>query len=284
MGTNVIAGLPEPRKRPARLIGTMTALLLLGGCSDVSTSSGTTGPEDSEAFSDAVYVALVRKFSSDDGGSVDYAAWQSSADDMAALDEHIAAIARFSPRSHPGMFPSGDAETSYWINAYNALVIDSVLDLWPLESVRDVRVSLTSRLIPGKGFFYDREIVVGGQRTNLLNLEQQILRDQQDPRLHFALNCASDSCPVLRASAWSDAELDVAAREFINNPANVSVQADAVHLSSIFKWYRKEFPQDLYSYLRQYADDDLPAQLATAFELDLPIRYVEYDWSLNVDD
>jgi len=237
--------------------------------------------DDLETFSDADFLTLLRKYAIDDGDSVDYAAWQASADDMALLDGHIAAIGEFSPKSHPQLFQSTDVQKRYWINAYNALVLDSVLDLWPLESVREVHVSLTSRVIPGKGFFYDRDVVVGGERTNLLSLEKEVLKSQQDVRLHFALNCASDSCPVLRASDWSDEELDRAALDFINDPANVAVADNSVHLSSIFKWYRGDFPRDLYAYLQQYAAPALHAELAMAAENRFPRRYIEYDWSLN---
>ena len=153
-----------------------------------------------------------------------------------------------------------------------------------MQSVRDVKISFTSRLVPGKGFFYDRKVVVGGKQTSLYKFEKQVLRDQKDPRLHFALNCSSDSCPVLRAWGWSDAQLDAAARDFINDRANVSMDDDTLTLSSIFKWYKKEFPDDIYSYLQQYAEPGLGQQLQTAKDYNYRIRYRPYDWSLNDSD
>ena len=86
-----------------------------------------------------------------------------------------------------------------------------------------------SRVVPGKGFFYDRKIVVGGERTSLYQFEKKVLAGQKDPRLHFALNCASESCPVLRPSDWSDDDLDEAAREFVNRPANASIDPSGDH-------------------------------------------------------
>lgn len=275
--------------RPSNLLPGLVFLLVatVTGCNDASPQDaglivgGEAGRQEAASFSDAVYLQLVGKYATENGNAVDYAAWQASAEDMQRLDAHVTAIGEISPRNHPEMFRTRDAERRYWINAYNALVIDAVLDLWPLESVRDVRVSLTSRLIPGKGFFYDREILVGGQTTNLRDLERDVLAAQEDPRLHFALNCASDSCPVLRASDWSDDALEQAARDFINDPANVSVDAKAVRLSSIFKWYRREFPEDMYAYLLQYAEPPLKQRLLMAREAGLPTRFIDYDWSVN---
>ena len=235
-------------------------------------------------YSNEPFLALVRKYAIDDGDKVDYAAWKKSPEDLARLDRQVDLIARVSPDSHPELFPTSEAQRSYWINTYNTLVLHAVLDYWPLQSVRDVKISFTSRLVPGKGFFYDRKVVVGGKQTSLYKFEKQVLRDQKDTRLHFALDCASDSCPVLRAWGWSDAQLDAAARDFINDRANVSMDDDTLTLSSIFKWYKKEFPDDIYSYLQQYAEPGLGQQLQTAKDYNYRIRYRPYDWSLNDSD
>jgi hypothetical protein len=232
-------------------------------------------------YSDKPYQSLIAKYAVADGDGVDYAAWQASAEDMAAMDDFIRLIGHVSPTSHPELFPSQDRAKSYWINAYNALVLDAVLDHWPLDSVRDVTVSLSSRILPGKGFFYDQDVVVGGEVTNLKKLEEHVLESLDDPRLHFALNCASESCPVLRASDWSDAELDQAARDFVNNIENVEVADGRLVLSRIFKWYKKDFPRDIASYLKNYAGPGLEAQLAVAIAEDYPVTYRDYDWSLN---
>ena len=241
----------------------------------------TTAVEKTAVYSDEPFLALVRKYAIDDGDKVDYAAWKNSAEDLATLDRHVDLIARVSPDSHPELFSTSEAQRSYWINTYNTLVLHAVLDYWPLESVRDVKISFTSRLVPGKGFFYDREIVVGGKQTSLYKFEKQVLQNQKDSRVHFALNCASDSCPVLRAWEWSDEQLDAAARDFINDQANVSIDDDTLTLSSIFKWYRKEFPDDIHSYLQQYAEPGLGQQLQAAKDANHRIRYRPYDWSLN---
>lgn len=237
-------------------------------------------PQLSE-YSDEILQRLIGKYSSANGEEVDYAAWQSSAEDMAALDEQVAIIAAISPDTQPGLFANKADERRYWINSYNALVLDAVLDYWPLESVRHVKLSLSSRLIPGKGFFYDREVIVGGKKTNLLKLEKALLREQNDPRLHFALNCASGSCPVLRPSNWTEEELEQASRDFVNHTDNVRVQGGTVYLSEIFDWYEDDFPPDLFGYLQQFAEPALAAKLATASAEKYKKQYREYDWSLN---
>ncbi len=261
-------------------------ILTLFVLAEVAAAPGdnTTAVEKAAMYSDEPFLALVRKYAIDGGEKVDYAAWKNSAEDLATLGRHVDLIARVSPDSHPELFPTSEAQRSYWINTYNTLVLQAVLDYWPLESVRDVKISLTSRVIPGKGFFYDREIVVGGKQTSLYKFEKQLLQDQKDSRVHFALNCASDSCPVLRASDWSDEQLDAAARDFINDRANVSIDDDTLTLSSIFKWYRKEFPDDIHSYLQQYAEPVLGQQLQAAKDANYRIRYRPYDWSLNDSD
>lgn len=259
------------------------ALLVLA---EVAAAPGddVTGVGEVAVYSDEPFLALVRKYAVDGGDKVDYAAWKNSPEDLATLDRQVDLIARVSPDNHPELFPTSEAQRSYWINTYNTLVLRAVLDYWPLESVRNVKISFTSRLVPGKGFFYDRKVVVGGKKTDLYKFEKQVLRDQKDSRLHFALNCASDSCPVLRPWEWSDEQLDAAARDFINDRANVSIDDDTVYLSSIFKWYKKEFPDDMYGYLQQYADPGLGHQLQAAKDYNYRIRYRPYDWSLNDSD
>lgn len=259
-----------------RIAAFCTAGLLLLGC------QSTPSPKVTEAmtYSNDAFLDLVSSYTNADG-KVDYQAWKDSPEDLAALDRQVELLARVSPVSDPGQFPDRAAQRSYWINTYNTLVLHAVLEYWPLESVQDVRITFTSRVVPGKGFFYDRKVVVGGEETNLYKLEKQVLKSQKDPRLHFALNCASSSCPVLRPWDWTEEQLDSAARDFINDPGNVSVRENVVYLSRIFKWYRRDFPDDTYAYLQQFAEPSLSDQLERARDDGYPTKYFEYDWGLN---
>lgn len=265
--------------------GAWVAIAILGitlsEISSAASSEDPVNPVEQNAYSNETVVRLLDKYLLDGGDKVDYAAWKESREDLDALDQQVALLARVSPESDPGQFPTPAIKRSYWINTYNTLVLQAVLEFWPLESVRDVKISLSSRVVPGKGFFYDRKVVVGGKKTSLLFLEKKVLKTQKDPRLHFAFNCASTSCPVLRAWEWTDEQLDQAAREFVNNEKNVLVKSEDVMLSKIFKWYKKDFPGDILIYLQQYADPSLQQNLQAASDGKYRIRYEDYDWSLN---
>jgi len=268
-------------KTSKTFIAMVLLAVVLNACSTAPRVETPAESQEQAVYSNQTFIRLVKKYSVNDGEKIDYAAWKKSAEDMQALNQQVALLAGVSPESDPAQFPTPASKRSYWINTYNTLVLQAVLEYWPLESVRDVKISVSSRVVPGKGFFYDRKVVVGGKKTNLYDLEKEVLKTQKDPRLHFAFNCASTSCPVLRPWEWTDEQLDQAGREFINNEHNVRVEANSVMLSSIFKWYKKDFPADILTYLQQYAEPELKLALQTASDGKYKIRYETYDWSLN---
>ena len=108
-----------------------------------------------------------------------------------------------------------------------------------------------------------------------------ILRSQKDPRLHFALNCASSSCPVLQPWEWTDDQLNQAAMDFINDENNVRVDNETLFLSRIFKWYKSDFGNDIHQYLMQFAIPSLKEMLSSAKQREYPIEYIKYNWDLN---
>ena len=261
--------------------GVFVTMLVLVAAVNIFYPAHSYAAQEQEVYSNETFVRLVKKYLSEDGEKIDYAAWKESPEDLQALDEQVAMLARISPESEPDQFPTPATKRSYWINTYNTLVLQAVLEYWPLESVQDIKISISSRVVPGKGFFYDRKVVVGGKKTNLYKLEKEVLKTQKDPRLHYAFNCASTSCPVLRPWEWTDEQLDQAGKEFINDKRNVSVEEDTVMLSTIFKWYKKDFPRDILVYLQQYAEPALKQELQAAHDGKYRIRYETYDWSLN---
>jgi hypothetical protein len=262
-------------------ISILVLVVILGACYPLNSLGTPVSHLEQDVYSNETFVRLVKKYLNDAGDKIDYAAWKESAEDLQALDQQVALLARVSPKSDPDQFPTPATKRSYWINTYNTLVLQAVLEYWPLDSVQDVKISISSRLVPGKGFFYDRKVTVGGKQTNLYKLEKEVLKTQKDPRLHFAFNCASTSCPVLKPWEWTDEQLDQAGREFINNQHNVLVEPDTVMLSSIFKWYKKDFSADILVYLQQYAEPPLKQALQVAIDGKYRIRYETYDWSLN---
>lgn len=193
----------------------------------------------SERFSHADWGRVLARFV-DARGRVDY---QALAADRADLDRYLAAVGAVSPRNRPDLFPGREDRLAYYLNAYNALVIEGVLSRGPeRESV------WKGGLVSGYGFFAGRKFVLGGEETSLKRLEDRWIReDFADPRVHAALNCASLGCPRLPREPFEaeglEARLDAAMTEFVGEVRNVSVD-DAkrtVTLSKIFDWFEEDF-------------------------------------------
>ncbi|MEO6666927.1 MAG: DUF547 domain-containing protein [Nitrospiria bacterium] len=173
-------------------------------------------------------------------------------------------------------------QKAYWINLYNALTVDVMLDHMPVSSIMDVAISpgLLSRGPWGK-----KLVTVEGQAVSLDDIEHRILRPIfKDPRVHYAVNCASLGCPNLQPTAFTSANmealLDRAARDYVNHPRGVTVKDGRVVVSSIYVWFQSDFGGDdagVLAHLRRYAQDDLKARLAGA----TTISDHTYDWSLN---
>jgi hypothetical protein len=169
-----------------------------------------------------------------------------------------------------------DEQRAFCINLYNALTIDIVLDHYPVKSIRDI--------VDG-GPWAQPRITVEGRPLSLNNIEHDILRKQWgDPRVHYAVNCASASCPNLMPQAFTgptlDAMLTRGARDYINHPRAVAVSGGSARFSQIFSWYARDFGANdraVIAHLQQYASPELRARLAT---IDRVGGY-EYDWSLN---
>ena len=171
---------------------------------------------------------------------------------------------------------------AYWVNLYNAATVALILAHYPVESIRNINIS--------PGFFsrgpWDAKLLqVAGEALSLNDIEHRILRPiWRDPRIHYAVNCASIGCPNLAASAYRAERmpemLDQAAREFINHPRGVRVEAGKLHLSSIYDWYGGDFgatDQEIIAHIRRYAAPPLAAQLAPITK----ISDTGYDWRLN---
>jgi hypothetical protein len=250
-------------------------------------------PSGPATYSDADLDAVLQRFV-DREGRVDYTGL---AKDPAQLDAYYALIARVSPDSHPALFPTDDARLAYWINAYNAAALKTVLRHYPIESVKDVRSPALFFLPRLAGFFYLQQITLGNEKTNLYDLEMKlILKRFADPRIHFALNCASISCPRLPRHAFTAtalrAELAAETDRFVSEERNVEIDpvAGQITLSSIFDWYEDDFvsfskskrPGDepsLIGYLEPLLTPSQTAALAKCAECE--VRFREYDWGLN---
>ena len=199
-----------------------------------------------------------------------------TAEDKAALEGYIAKLSKSGP-------PSGSDEEimAYWFNLYNAETINVILNNYPVKSIREIGGSFVS-----KGPWGDKTLTVNGTKMSLNNIEHDTVRATYDePRIHYAFNCASISCPDLRLSAWEaetlDADLSAAATAYINSDRGVSVDNKGnLTVSSIFKWYKGDFVNNgagVFEHLEQYATGDKKAAITAAGK----IKKYDYDWNLN---
>ncbi|MGH8442421.1 MAG: DUF547 domain-containing protein [Nevskiaceae bacterium] len=177
---------------------------------------------------------------------------------------------------------SRDEQRAYWINLYNAATVDVVLEHYPLDSI--LKISISPGLF-AKGPWKKKLLKVEGEAVSLDDIEHRILRPiWQDPRIHYAVNCASFGCPNLQARAFTsgntDALLDAGARAYVNHPRGASVEDGDLTVSSIYVWFQGDFgggDAGVLAHLRQYAEPPLKKALADVRR----ISGHDYDWTLN---
>lgn len=207
------------------------------------------------------------------GGRVDYGAL---ARDRGPLERFLAAARDARPDDWPR-----DERLAFWVNVYNARVLDGAIRRPGLKSVLDVGRALG---VPTFEFFRERS-VSGGRELSLHDIENEILRSGfHEPRIHFVLNCASASCPALPAHPLTagtlEPTLDRAARAFLADTARNQLEpGKELRLSPIFKWYAEDFSAagGVRAFVLTHA------QGASALQGNESIHYLDYDWSLNGD-
>jgi hypothetical protein len=196
---------------------------------------------------------------------VDYAALERHVD-LAALAEQIAGA----DLSRAGR----DEQLAFYLNAYNLLVLQRVLERLRREPRWPGSVSLPARL----RFFLLERRLVAGKSMSLYALENRVIRQRfREPRIHFALNCASRSCPPLPARLFAadelEKDLERLTQAFVNSrEVRYDTAQNTLFVSRIFRWYRKDFAPGIVPFLRRYRDDVPP---------DATVRYGDYDWRLN---
>jgi hypothetical protein len=184
-------------------------------------------------------------------------------------------------------YMSRDAQLAFWLNAYNAVTIDKVNKWKPQKSVRET-------FIPGvwtsTKFFTTREHTVANKRLSQDDIEHEILRKQfKDPRIHFAIICASSSCPPLPRFAYTEEnvqiKLEEETRKYINSDrgTRIDLAENTLYLSKLFDWSAGDFESksgSVLDFLKPYLDEKTLAFL----ERDPKIAYIHYDWSLNAQE
>ncbi|MFP4508521.1 MAG: DUF547 domain-containing protein [Spirochaetaceae bacterium] len=180
-----------------------------------------------------------------------------------------------------------DEQIAYWLNLYNAVTVELILEHYPVDSIRDITIS-------GSAFNrhpWDAVLVeVEGEDLTLNDIEHRIIRPiWQDPRIHYAVNCASIGCPNLQPEPFTGANyrdlFDIAAGEYINHPRGARFEGNRLHLSEIFNWYSEDWDDDIaviVGHLLEYAEDSLAEQLRSFADGGYRGRIAySYDWNLN---
>jgi hypothetical protein len=214
---------------------------------------------------------------------IDYAKWTKSAADLARLDAYLADL---QARKPSGM--ARDEAFAFWVNLYNAATLKLILDNYPVKSIRDIPSTGTG-LFDFKAYsgpWRTKFLKVEGDSLSLDDIEHGILRPKfNDPRIHYAVNCASIGCPDLKPAPWTaaslEADLDAAARGYINHRRGVSIGRDGgVRVSSIYEWFKEDFggsDKGILTHLSNHARPALRKTLAAKKS----ISGHDYDWSLN---
>lgn len=235
-------------------------------------------PESTKTIDHGAWGAFLKKYVSDGPDGVNLVPYgKVPSKDRTTLKRYIDTLAGVRIRNH-----NRDEQFAYWVNLYNALTIDVVLEHWPVDSIRDIDIS--------PGLFSDgpwgkKLVAVEGTEVSLDDIEHRILRPiWRDPRVHYAVNCASIGCPNLRREPFTGAaleqQLNAAARTYINHPRGATVRDGNLIVSSIYTWFQEDFGGDaagVIAHLRQYAEPELDEKLAGVSS----IYDDRYDWAIN---
>lgn len=163
---------------------------------------------------------------------------------------------------------SRNATLAYWINVYNAFTVKLIVDNYPVHSIKEISNPW------GKKFF-----TLGGQKYSLEQVEHEILRKMGEPRIHFAINCASISCPNLLNEAYTEAELSKqlaqVAKSFINDKTKNTITKSKIEISEIFNWFASDFKTkgSVIDFLNQYSNIKIDSKAKKT--------YKNYNWNLN---
>ena len=277
--------MPGNRVTPAqRILPTFLVLLLLSWTStSYAAPKANLWPywsahdaDSGQTIDHSVWDAWLDRFVAKSAEGINRVAYaQAGADGREALQAYIQSLAALDISTY-----NRAEQFAYWVNLYNALTIDVVLEHYPVESIREIK----------SGFFsfgpWGLELIsVEGKALTLDDIEHRILRPiWQDARIHYAVNCAALGCPNLQRQAFTAANteslLETAAREFVNHTRGVRVEDGRLVVSSIYHWFEDDFggnDRGVIEHLKIYADADLREALSRIDH----IGDDRYDWQLN---
>ncbi len=215
------------------------------------------------------WTALLTKYV-DVEGHVNYAGFKK---DETALDEYLAVLSA----NHPQDTWDKDDILAFWINAYNAFTVKLIVKNYPVKSIKE----LGGAIYKVNTAWDIKFIKIGDEVYDLNNIEHGIIRKEfSEPRIHFAVNCASVSCPRLRNEAFVgsriEEQLDDQARYFINNPVKNKITKKCAELSKIFTWFKGDFTANggsVEDFINKYSEIKITKKTKG--------KSLDYDWNLN---
>lgn len=231
-----------------------------------------------DAIGHSAWDQLLRKYVDRDG-MVNYSAWKASEGDRATLKSYLASLGA----GVPAVTNSREGSIAFWINAYNALTVHGILDVYPTSSIRNY----TAKVV-GYNIWDDLLLPVGDRKYSLNQIEHEILRKSGEPRIHFAIVCASIGCPRLLNEAYTaerlEEQLAANTRDFFARRKNFQVDRPhrRIEVSAILDWFGNDFgstPQKALARLATYMPDEATRQLVSSE--DYSVSFIEYDWGLN---
>lgn len=240
-------------------------ILILGACSTntLKTNFGTQNPTDHAKWTNLLQQYVNEK------GQVDYSGFVNS---KALLQIYLDELVKNKPADNW----SKNAQIAYWINLYNAFTIKLVADNYPVESIKAIKNGL-----PFINSVWDIKLIdFGNEKIDLNHVEHSILRKHFDePRIHFAINCASFSCPRLLNEAYTAGKLEqqlaLMTKDFLGDTEKNKITINEIKLSKIFNWFKGDFTKNgsLIDFLNKYAPITINESAKVSF--------LDYDWSLN---
>jgi ribosomal protein S18 len=213
-----------------------------------------------QSFDYKNYNAFLQKYVSE-RGNVNY-------DKIKANKAELDGIVAQFEKNQPTDKWTKNEKMAYFINCYNVYTLSAVVAKYPVRSIKDISNVWDKKFIPQAKILY-----------SLGDIEHKILRKMGDPRIHFAINCASFSCPNLSNDAFLpeklDSQLEIAAKSFINDKSKNVITTTELKLSSIFDWFGGDFKTkgSIVEYLNKYSTIKIDAKATT--------KFLDYNWSLN---
>ena len=221
--------------------------------------------------------ALLKKYV-DERGNVAYTQWKSSASDQKALDDYILQLSA-------AAFPASSTQQeklAFWINAYNAVTVKGILREYPTTSIRNHTAKFY-----GYNIWKDLKLLVGGKAYSLEGIEHDVLRKMGEPRIHFAIVCASVGCPRLLMEAYTadkvDDQLTLNAEVFFADSGKfrADLRTGTIEVSPILDWFASDFGPNTGAQMKFIAPYVPAAARSLANSGRARVSFLEYDWRLN---